>query len=332
MKTRHFFAFALALVATVFTACEKPGETTGGGDGAVVLTPAKTEYTVKVGETVQLEVTVTPAGTALTYTSLNPAYATVDAKGVVTGVAAGNTIVTVAAGEVKSNIIVKVTAGGSEDNPGEKPVVKGSRIWTIYMDAETSEPLGDKVIFSFMPNNDTRNLYFWEGTYGGNTASGSNYFQTNMNGGFLSAIVLDKGWSGMGFSIKTGDAVSLGALDALVDEIKADPAKYHCHMAIKSTQEGGSHYFTLFGLGAGNTTGLKWCVGPKYVAESNGSYEITYNGKWNVIDFTFDKYAAVLDTYVHLAGGDKGCNILTIGSSGVEGNILNLDAFYIYKE
>ncbi|MGN1247747.1 MAG: hypothetical protein ACI4UO_04075, partial [Paludibacteraceae bacterium] len=110
-----------------------------------------------------------------------------------------------------------------------------------------------------------------------------------------------------------------------------DPAKYHLHMAIKSTFENGQHYFTLFGLGAGNTTGLKWCVGNGYEAESNGKFDIVYDGSWQVIDFTFDRYIAALDTYVAPADGN-GINYFTFGSGKDANNVLNLDAIYIYKE
>ena len=200
------------------------------------------------------------------------------------------------------------------------------------MDGETAESssVASKIVFSFAPNGTTRNLWFWDQTYDGNAASGSNFFQTQSDGGFLSAIVTDKGWSGMGYSISDKDTESLTALDNLVAEIKANPDKFHLHMAIKSTQQGSSHYFALFGLGADNTTGLKWCVGDHYAAESNGKFDIVYDGSWNVIDFAFDRYAAPLDKYVAHAGV-KGENILTIGSTGQTGNILNLDAVYIYE-
>lgn len=333
MKTTKFFVFALAALA--FVACTPNGN--GNGDdnkpSSVVITPAQSQYSVEEGATVQLEYTVTPADTKLTWESRNTEIATVDQKGLVTGVKEGNTIITATAGEVKANFILSVIKAGGP-KPGEKPTVKGSKIWTIIMDGETAETVADKIVFSFAPNDVTRKLYWWEGTYAGNPASGSNYFQTNSDGGFMSAMVAEGvTWSGMGYSIAKEDVESKTAVDALIAEIKADPAHYHVHMAIKSSQEGSSHYFALFGLGAGNTTGLKWCVGEKYVAESNQSFKITYDGAWNAIDQTFENYVAALDTYKPIAADDaKGMNILTIGSTGVAGNIINLDAFYIYKE
>lgn len=336
MKTRNFWALAMAALA--FVACD-PNNGNGNGNGgddtptAVVITPAQAQYSVEAGATVQLEYTVTPADTKLTWESRNTAVATVDQNGLATGVAEGNTIITATAGEAKANFILSVIKAGGV-KPGEKPTVKGSQIWTIIMDGETAESVADKIVFSFAPNDVTRKLYWWEGTYTGNPASGSNYFQTNSDGGFMSAMVAEGvTWSGMGYSIAKEDVESKTAVDELIAAIKADPAHYHVHMAIKSSQEGSSHYFAMFGLGSGNTTGLKWCVGPKYAPESNQAFTITYDGAWNSIDQTFENYVAALDTYTPIAGDDaKGMNILTIGSTGVAGNIINLDAFYIYKE
>ncbi|MBQ9339343.1 MAG: Ig-like domain-containing protein [Paludibacteraceae bacterium] len=337
---KNFKILAMACVALAWFGCKgnnNPDDPNQQGNNnsnpntpteTVSLELGATQYSVKVGATVQIVANVTPAGTALTYSSLDPSVASVNASGLVTGVAAGNTIVTVTAGTVNKSCIINVVQEGAV-TPGEKPVVHGKRIWTIIMDGETADANASKIVFSFAPNGTTRNLWFWEQTYGGNAASGSNFFQTESDGGFLSAIVTDKGWSGMGYSISDADEESKAAADALVAEIKANPAKYHCHMAIKSTQQGSSHYFSLFGLGT-NGTGLKWCVGDYYEAESNGKFDIVYDGSWNVIDFAFDRYAASLEAYVNHAGG-KGLNILTIGSTGQTGNILNLDAFYIYE-
>lgn len=337
---KNFKIFAMACLVLGFMACNKnngndpenPGTDPGSNpDVSVKITLAASQYSVKVGATVQIEAVVTPAGTDVTYTSLDPTIASVDANGLVTGVKAGNTIVTLKAGNVSENCIISVIEDGGIV-PGEKPTVKGKRIWTIIMDGTTAESatVAPKIVYSFAPNGTTRNLWFWEGTYQGNTATGSNFFQTEANGGFLSAVVSDGvTWSGMGYSISDGDTESMDAVNALIAEIKANPAKFHFHMAIKSSQQGSSHAFSLFGLGGGNTTGLKWCVGEYYSGESNGTYQINYDGSWNVIDFGFDKYVAPLDTYVATPG--KGMNILVAQSTGVAGNILNLDAAYIYE-
>lgn len=336
MKTTRLFALNAAMLVAL-VACQPTNPDDGGNTGtgetptAVTITMTNTQYSCNVGETVQIEATILPEGTAAEWTSLNEAVATVDNKGLVSGVSKGNTIVTVSAGGEKKNAIVNVTEGDAP-KPGEKPALKGSKFWPIYLDGTISDANADKLGFSLATDDVVKMLYIWEGTYVGGGASGSNYFQTNDAGGFLSFRPADNTtWSGCGFCIKSEGVAEKELLNQLVEDIKKEPAKYHLHMAIKSTYENGPHYFTLFGLGSGNTTGLKWCVGNGYEAESNGKFDIVYDGSWQVIDFTFDRYIAALDQYVAPAE-DKGINYFTFGSGKDANNTLNLDAVYIYKE
>ena len=336
MKTSRLFALNAAMLVAL-VACQPTNPDDGGNTGtgenptAVTITMTNTQYSCKVGETVQIEATILPEGTAAEWTSLNETIATVDNNGLVTGVSKGNTIVTVSAGGEKKNAIVNVTEGDAP-KPGEKPALKGSKFWPIYLDGTISDANADKLGFSLATDDVVKMLYIWDGTYVGGGASGSNYFQTNDAGGFLSFRPADNTtWSGCGFCIKSEGVAEKELLNQLVEDIKKEPAKYHLHMAIKSTYENGPHYFTLFGLGSGNTTGLKWCVGNGYEAESNGKFDIVYDGSWQVIDFTFDRYIAALDQYVAPAE-DKGINYFTFGSGKDANNTLNLDAVYIYKE
>lgn len=332
MKATHFFALSASVLAMMACQPENPNGTgTGEQPTAVTITMENTQYSCKVGETVQIEATILPEGTAVEWKSMDESVATVDNKGLVTGVSKGNTIVTVSAGGEKKNAIVNVTEGDAP-KPGEKPVLKGSKFWPIYLDGAISDANADKLGFSLATDDVVKMLYIWENTYVGGGASGSNYFQTNDAGGFLSFRPADNTtWSGCGFCIKSEGIAEKELLNQLVEDIKKEPAKYHLHMAIKSTNENGAHYFTLFGLGSGNTTGLKWCVGNGYETESNGKFDIVYDGSWQVIDFTFDRYIAALDQYVAPAA-DKGINYFTFGSGKDANNTLNLDAVYIYKE
>ena len=332
MKATHFFALSASVLAMMACQPENPdGPGTGEQPTAITITMENTQYSCKVGETVQIEATILPEGTAVEWKSMDESVATVDNKGLVTGVSKGITIVTISAGDEKKNAIVNVTEG-DDPKPGEKPALKGSKFWPIYLDGTISEQNASKLGFSLATDDVNKMLYIWEGTYVGGGASGSNYFQTNDAGGFLSFRPADNTtWSGCGFCIKKEGIAEKELLNGLVEEIKKDPAKYHLHMAIKSTNENGPHYFTLFGLGSGNTTGLKWCVGNGYEGESNGKFDIVYDGSWQVIDFTFDRYIAALEQYV-APTSDKGINYFTFGSGKDPNNTLNLDAVYIYKE
>ena len=318
----------IALAACALVACKKSDSKSdpSGPTGQVILTLDKTQLSVKVGESATINAYVTPEGTAILWESSAPAIATV-ANGVVTGVAKGNAIVTATAGDQSVRCIVNVTEGNTPP-AGETPKLLGDKFWPIYVDGEIIEQNASKLGYSFTVNNTDRNLYLWEGTYGGGTPSGWNYFRTQSGGGFLNFVVTDKGWSGLGFSIKDGSEETMAQMNALIEAIKAEPSKYHFHMAIKSTDNYG-HYFSLFGLGAANENGLKWAVGDKYADVSMYKYDIVRDGSWNVIDFSFDKFIVPLSTYQPVAG--KGMNYFVAGTEGVQGAVLSIDALYIYK-
>lgn len=100
-------------VVVTFSKNEK---TEPGTPDVYVITVAPTQLTIKVGETGTIVPTVTKNGAAFaeaapTYRSNKTANATVDAAGVVTGVAIGSAVVTVAEGELYSTTVaVTVTA------------------------------------------------------------------------------------------------------------------------------------------------------------------------------------------------------------------------------
>lgn len=164
MKAIKFLTLAFAALALM--GCPTSPETGTGSDEptAVVITMETTQYSCKVGETVQIEATVAPEGTVVEWTSLNEAVATVNSSGLVTGVSKGNTIVTIAAGDVKKNAIVNVLDGDAP-KPGEKPVLKGSQFWPIYLDAVVVDENASKLGFSLTVDNVNKNLYIWESTY-----------------------------------------------------------------------------------------------------------------------------------------------------------------------
>ena len=84
------------------------------------------EETVEVGKTVELSVTVLPteaADTAVTYQSDNPPVATVNSTGVVKGIAPGNAIITVTAGEVVKQIPLTIKVATTSIQPNNTYVV-----------------------------------------------------------------------------------------------------------------------------------------------------------------------------------------------------------------
>lgn len=77
---------------------ERPGETSGqfGENAATAIVLDKTTASVKVGATVQLTASLTPAdaGSVVTYSSSDTSKATVDDSGVITGIATGSATIT----------------------------------------------------------------------------------------------------------------------------------------------------------------------------------------------------------------------------------------------
>ena len=74
----------------------------------VKITPKKAVVEVTVGEKVQLEYSVTPAGSKVGFTSMDPAVATVDAEGLVSAVKVGSTKITIASLDGKAQATVAV--------------------------------------------------------------------------------------------------------------------------------------------------------------------------------------------------------------------------------
>lgn len=106
--TKKIFLALVALTALTlcFSSCKKDDKGKTPTDVKLVVNPA--EVTVMIGKTEALEIKTQPADAEYTCISKDPAIATVDAKGVITGVAKGETTVTVTAGTTTKDVAVKV--------------------------------------------------------------------------------------------------------------------------------------------------------------------------------------------------------------------------------
>ena len=107
MTKKIFLALAALTALTLcFSSCKKDDKGKTPTDVKLVVNPA--EVTVMIGKTEALEIKTQPADAEYTCISKDPAIATVDAKGVITGVAKGETTVTVTAGTTTKDVAVKV--------------------------------------------------------------------------------------------------------------------------------------------------------------------------------------------------------------------------------
>jgi uncharacterized protein YjdB len=106
----------------------------------------KTSGRVAVGETTQLVADVRPSNatdTSVTWTSSNPAVATVDANGVVTGVAEGTAIITVTSNQtgVTATCVITVAEVSGAQNMAYTVSAKDSAIYVFNpaMPAQTAQ-------------------------------------------------------------------------------------------------------------------------------------------------------------------------------------------------
>ena len=120
MTKKIFLALAALLALSLsFSSCKK--DNTGGQPKGKTETKLKVEpkdITVLVGTTATLTVTVDPADTKYTFETANADIATVNDEGVVTGVKAGKTVITVKAGDAKKTVNVKVLDLATIDKTG----------------------------------------------------------------------------------------------------------------------------------------------------------------------------------------------------------------------
>lgn len=108
MTKKIFLALAaLAALTLSFSSCKKDDNKKTPTDVKLVVKPET--VSVMVGKTATLEIKTQPADAEYTCISKDPSIATVDKKGVITGVAEGETTVTVTAGTVAKDVAVKVT-------------------------------------------------------------------------------------------------------------------------------------------------------------------------------------------------------------------------------
>ena len=324
MKANKFFAVALAALTLVgFNAC-KPGQ--GGGSEnpdqpgqEAELALDKTSLSLEVGE----EATIT-ATIEVSFESSKPAVATVtpanDGKSAkVTAVAEGNAVITAKSqgGQTKT-CVVAVKKKGGEGGAGNAIVAK--RIWPIILDGVTAEANASKIVADFRPNENEKNLWVWDGSYTGGSATGVNFYGNTE--GYLSLVTATPTYGGAGFNLADGTEF-LAAATALRKEIVANPDKFALHLAIKSTDSQNVSYYILGCEGTYFTIGS---AATSYSSNVIGDY--ARDGQWHEFNIELSAYATALAGVVD---GKEG-NVFCMLAAGPQGSVLNLDAVYIYEK
>ena len=321
MKTNKFFSAVFAALALVgFTACE-PQPTP---DEVVSVVLDQTTLTLEVGATATLKATVDPAGATVEWASQDPTVASV-ADGVVTGLAAGNTIIVASAGGKMASCIVKVNAAGTPgtgDNPGggNAAQVKGTKIWPIVLDAVTAEANASKIVGDLRIDDTNNFLYIWAAgeTYAAGEGTGLN-FHGNTEGYVALTVAAPQGWSGLGFCL--GEA-SAAAAEQLRQAIVANPDKYFLHIAMKATTPGNHQFYTF------NDAVTSFAVGTATIEKGQVIGDFTRDGSWAEFDVPMANFAAAMANLTFQKGGNIFCAL----SGAAVGSQLNLDAVYFYEK
>lgn len=125
MKANQPLLVVTLIVTLLMSACSTPTPTppTPEPPKPTTITVSPESLNLIVGKSEQLSVVVSPEEVAVTYQSKDPAIATVDAQGLVTGVAVGETTVIVQAGEATKSVPVMVEEAPIQV-PQELPMLK----------------------------------------------------------------------------------------------------------------------------------------------------------------------------------------------------------------
>ena len=151
---------------------------------------------------------------------------------------------------VTSNDNVKVT--DADTDPFKFSA--DEKYYSIYLDKQTQEKnISSDRFINCGPNGSTQNVYPWDNTVYTGDAEGPNSF--GVEGSYMSWIVADKGWSGIGYAVD-------GGLD-----LRGINKDYSLHMALKSAsydtfyieiKDGNGHVAKLvFGAKPWNDNGTK---------------------------------------------------------------------------
>ena len=330
---KKLFAVALAALTLVgFSACKKNNSET---PDAYKLN--QTQVSIAEGETFQLA--ITPEATA-EWSSNKTEVATVDQKGLVTAVKAGNAIVSAKVGDVELSAMVTVTAKGGEGGEGGEGggkgdenrhvSLKGSEYFLFQLDATSFDKLPSNVVVADYRPSDHSFIDVWAAgeTYSAGETQGMNFYG-EAEGWVSFTVVAPEGWSGGGIRcVNPENSEVANADNALLDKIMQAPQDYYFHVAMKSTDT-KSHHFRLYG-----TSEVDLVIG---AVEGDTDFEgkpcdvyFKRDGSWQEIEVpmtVFTNKGLVFNSSVK-----PQLYVLGFVSGGQVGASLQYDACFIYKK
>lgn len=214
MKTNKFLLIAMCAL-TLFACKDKEGNSANGqsADNPVTISLDKESASLEVGQTLQLVATVSPAGTAVTWTSSAPDKATVNETGLVTGVAEGRAMIVAKAGDKQASCIVTVGAVVDDLAAKMQPYLEGSDYYLFSMGEKTAAKLksgaikldlridGDYVTDDgenyYIPETCHALLEVWDKSFDGGAGGGLNSF--GLLEGYISLVSAQGVWGSAGY-------------------------------------------------------------------------------------------------------------------------------------
>ncbi|TXD52710.1 MULTISPECIES: Ig-like domain-containing protein [unclassified Polaribacter] len=319
-----FVALFCAALVLQTTSCstndDGPGGEEVGNDVQITgISINPTSLSLEEGVTSNLVVSLEPSNATgtVTWSSSNPAVATVDSDGLVSSISEGTASIAAAIGTFSSVCDVTVT---KEAVIVDDITLKGSDYYIIQLDEDSYSAIESKVIQDFRPDDTTKFLYVWDGTFEGGNSVGNNFYGLDQD--WISLKVGNVGWSGAGFSV--GSAYGDIDMTPMFD----NPEDYYLHIGFKTGQSASSYLFIL----TDGQAEAKIAIGNDFNDDGTTytSYkQLTRDNTWNSIDIPVT-HLNQLGLFYNQTFQDV--NIFTMLAGGNQGTTLDMDAVFFYKK
>ena len=206
--------------------------------------------------------------------------------------------------------------GGGNENVVSS--LKGSEYVVITLDEYTAAGLGSKIKANYGPDDVTRFLYVWEGTYNGGTCSGLNCYGEAAE--WTSLVVTNVGWSGAGWFNGEETPAFVASTSDLADwkfHVAYKGPAGSAHIVIL-TWNGGTYKFAI-GNGQLEDNGVAYTA----IAPVSGAFEPNV---WNEYE------VSLAEAGLDYTKAGKADNLVSVLSGGVAGTTLDVDAIFFYKK
>ena len=206
--------------------------------------------------------------------------------------------------------------GGGNENVVSS--LKGSEYVVITLDEYTAATLGSKIKANYGPDDVTRFLYVWEGTYNGGTCSGLNCY--GEAAAWTSLVVTDKGWSGAGWVNKEETPAFVASTSELAD--------WKFHVAYKGPA-GRAHIVIL----TWNKVTYKFAIGDGQLEDNGVAYPAIAPVSGTFEPNVWNEYEVSLaEAGLDYTKAGQSDNLVSVLSGGVAGTTLDVDAIFFYKK